>query len=487
MQPLQFHDSMSNPPDEIRDLAEIAELTFKKRVSNIYDEPINETGELVDQWSKEGIASTRRFVERIANRVLAKFKSVEGAFEEAYILPIERAARIETSESWIRSKIQEIVKAEVARAQTTTSSLCSSFAAPPQQYAMYSTRLEGEGDLMTARLAESVRLSILRTRHLQRSTAPAERDRDDLLPLLRRKSFDDALLSAAASATNTNPVSLLMIDVDHFKDFNDRHGHPVGDEVLKGCATVIKERTLHKGEAYRYGGEEMVVLLQNFTTAEALTLAETMRSGIENKAVTDKHLSVTVSIGVATMPDHAGQARGLLDAADQALYSAKKSGRNRVQAAGTVNGQPLIHAVGQPKESRTEEQKKSLFDSVDLTVRLEQAHGQHIELKVENKSDVIVQVTRILLFYNGVKAAENRIETNEPGRIVKRSQKLISWIDTPGLAQAIQEIRGEFSREFDDYVEIQLRIEALGHLKDLPSQKIRVKVEPGGHRVWQIR
>jgi diguanylate cyclase (GGDEF)-like protein len=478
---------MSNPPDEIRDLAEMSELIFKKLVLNIYDEPINETRELVDQWSKEGIASTRKFLERIANRVWEKFKFVEAAFEEAYILPIEKAAKTETGESWIRSKIQEVVTAQVARAQTATSSLCSSFPAPPQQYAMYSTRLQGECDLMTKRFAESVRLSILRIRQLQRSAVSAEREQDDLLPLLRRKSFDRALLAAAASATNSNPVSLLMIDVDRFKDFNDSHGHLVGDEVLIGCATVIKERSLHKGDAYRYGGEEMVVLLQNFTTAEAMALAETIRSGIESKTIAERHLSVTVSIGVATIPAHAGQAQGLLEAADQALYSAKKSGRNRVESAGTANPAPFIHAVGQREEARTEEQKKTLFDSIDLTVRLEQAHGQHIELKVENKSDVIVQVTRILLFYDGVKAAENRIETSEPGRMVKRSQKLISWIDTPGLAQAIQEIRGEFSREFDDYVEIQLRIEALGQLKDLPSQKIRVKVEPGGHRVWQIR
>src|ERR1700722_1696747 len=337
--------SMSNPPDEIRDLAEMSELTFKKLVFNIYDEPINETRELVEQWSKEGIASTRKFLERIANRVWEKFKSVEAAFEEAYIMPIERVARTEISEAWIRSQIQEVVKAQVARAQTTTSSLCSSFPVPPQQYALYSTRLQGEGALMTKRLAESVRLSILRIRQLQRSAASAEREQDDLLPLLRRKSFDHALLGAAASATNSNPVSLLMIDVDRFKDFNDRHGHLVGDEVLKGCATVIKERSLHKGEAYRYGGEEMVVLLQNFATAEAMTLAETIRSGIESKTITERHLSVTVSIGVATIPDHAAQAQGLLEAADQALYSAKESGRNRVQSAGMANPLPPIHAV----------------------------------------------------------------------------------------------------------------------------------------------
>lgn len=70
---------------------------------------------------------------------------------------------------------------------------------------------------------------------------------------------------------------------------------------------------------------------------------------------------------------------------------------------------------------------------------------------------------------------------------MRRSQNLISWVDTPGLAQAIQDIRGEFDREFDDFVEIQLQVEALDQLKMLPSQKIKVKVEPGGRRVWQIR
>jgi len=142
---------------------------------------------------------------------------------------------------------------------------------------------------------------------------------------------------------------------------------------------------------------------------------------------------------------------------------------------------------GHVEEVRTAEQKKRLLNSIDLTARLEHAYGQHIELKVENKSDVIVQVTQVLVLCNGVKAAEYRIETNAPGRIAKRSQKLISWTETPGLAQAIQEIRGEFNREFYDFVEIQLQVEALDQLKVLPSQKIKVKVEPGGRRVWQIR
>jgi diguanylate cyclase (GGDEF)-like protein len=360
---------MPAAPDEIRDLAEIADLTFKKLVAQIYEQPISETKDLVDQWSKEGIASTKGFMDKTADLVLAKFKCVETAFEEAYILPIERAARAESGEPWIQSKIQEVVNAEIERAQGITSNLCSSFAAPPQQHAIYGTRLQGEGKLMAARLEQSLRLSILRNRQLRRPETPAQAEQDDLLPLLRRKSFDHDLEIAATSATNTNPISLLMIDIDHFKNVNDTHGHPVGDEVLKGCAGVINERSRYKGKAYRYGGEEMVVLLQNFTTAEAITLAETIRSGIESKAITDKSLSVTVSIGVATIPNHAVEAHGLLEAADQALYSAKKSGRNRVQNAGELNSALAAQDGCQVDEAPTAEQKKRLFDSIDLTAR----------------------------------------------------------------------------------------------------------------------
>lgn len=386
----------------------------------------------------------------------------------------------------MQSKIEEVVSTEVERAQGITFNLCSSFAASAQQHAPYNARLQGEGRLMAARLKQRLRLSILQSRHLREIEAPTIAEQDDLLPLLRRKSFDSDLVAVANSATNTNPVSLLMIDIDHFKNVNDTHGHPAGDEVLKGCAAVIKERSRYKGKAYRYGGEEMAVVLLNFTTAEAVTLAETIRSGVESKTITDKGLSVTVSIGVATIPNHAVNAEALLAGADQALYSAKKSGRNRVHCAGDVNT-VVTPRKSDVDETRTAEQKQRLLDSIDLAARLEQANGQHIELKIENRSDLIVQLTKILLLCNGVKAAEYNIETNVPGRLVRRSQNLISWVDTPGLAQAIQDIRGEFDREFDDFVEIQLQVEALDQLKMLPSQKIKVKVEPGGRRVWQIR
>jgi RNA-directed DNA polymerase len=158
--------------------------------------------------------------------------------------------------------------------------------------------------------------------------------KDDLLPLLRKRMFMKDLLLVSEKATPAAPVSLLMIDLDHFKTVNDKHGHPVGDEVLVGCASVIAARCQGKGEAYRYGGDEIAVLLPNFTTSEAAVLAELIRSDIEKTPLGSKQLSITVSIGLATSPGHAADPKALLAAADKALYEAKAQGRNRVAPAG---------------------------------------------------------------------------------------------------------------------------------------------------------
>ncbi len=189
----------------------------------------------------------------------------------------------------------------------------------------------------------------------------------------RRKAFDSDLVLAARAANSADPVSLLMIDIDRFKKINDTHGHPVGDEVLIGCATVVNSRSRHKGYAYRYGGEEIVVLVRNFTAAEALALAETIRSNVSKSAMSSKSLSVTVSIGVATLPDHATGPQELLKAADRAMYVAKHSGRNRVHSAGESGGTPVISSA----PARNDEQADNLLASVDLTPRLEQESGQH--------------------------------------------------------------------------------------------------------------
>jgi len=176
-----------------------------------------------------------------------------------------------------------------------------------------------------------------RTRSPESSESPGADELDDRLPLARRGAFDRDLVEAVESSRREkSPLALVMMDIDHFKKINDSHGHPVGDEVLVEVASLVVERTAHKGRAYRYGGEEVALLLATYSAEEASGLAERIRRDLEARAVSSKNLRVTASFGVASIPDQASDAKSLLERADSALYQAKQGGRNRVQTASGV-------------------------------------------------------------------------------------------------------------------------------------------------------
>jgi diguanylate cyclase (GGDEF)-like protein len=128
-----------------------------------------------------------------------------------------------------------------------------------------------------------------------------------------------------------------MIDADHFKTYNDAFGHQAGDEVLVGIAICISDSVRRAGDcAARYGGEEFAVLLPGLSPAEALEMAETIRHKVEQWC--GESAITTVSIGVAGLaPSGATDWNRLVRAADQALYEAKASGRNRCVLAGASN------------------------------------------------------------------------------------------------------------------------------------------------------
>jgi diguanylate cyclase (GGDEF)-like protein len=126
------------------------------------------------------------------------------------------------------------------------------------------------------------------------------------------------------------PVSLVLLDIDHFKPLNDEHGHQIGDDVLRQVAAVLGETARTIDVPARYGGEEFAVVLPECDRAEAAMVAERLRSAIEQA---DTIVKITVSAGVATFPEHGATPEALIRAADDALYSAKDSGRNRVVAA----------------------------------------------------------------------------------------------------------------------------------------------------------
>lgn len=134
-------------------------------------------------------------------------------------------------------------------------------------------------------------------------------------------------------------ISLILIDIDHFKKFNDTYGHQIGDLVLKEVSKVIQNCVNSDSLVARYGGEEFVVILPDTSTEEALIVAEIIRKAVEGKTIKTmeySNLYVTVSLGIATFPDHiknlGRMVVELIDRADESLYIAKNAGRNRVHA-----------------------------------------------------------------------------------------------------------------------------------------------------------
>ena len=129
-------------------------------------------------------------------------------------------------------------------------------------------------------------------------------------------------------------LSVIMIDVDHFKKFNDTYGHPKGDEVLRGLAKILKSAVRTSDIVARYGGEEFVILLPETEEAKALILAERIRKDVELTNLTiDKNEPperVTISLGVSTVDEKVIEYQELIEKADKALYQAKEKGRNRV-------------------------------------------------------------------------------------------------------------------------------------------------------------
>ena len=132
-------------------------------------------------------------------------------------------------------------------------------------------------------------------------------------------------------------VSILMIDIDHFKEYNDNHGHDAGDFVLVEMADIVRSKLRSMDIPCRYGGEELVLVMPGATREIAAARAEAVRQAVEKHAFVHKGKTlqrVTASLGVAAHPADGDNTPDLLKAADSALYLAKKSGRNRVIVAG---------------------------------------------------------------------------------------------------------------------------------------------------------
>ena len=185
--------------------------------------------------------------------------------------------------------------------------------------------------LAITRVSEHAALSIANRRLLLALRSQA--NTDGRTGLTNSRAFDESLEGLLANRKEGEHVAVLMLDIDHFKEFNDRYGHPAGDEALRAFAHLLRSSIREQDIAARYGGEEFAIYLPGLTAGAAAEVAERIRERTESTIIplapgSTGHL--TVSIGIAVAPDDGSEQAMLLKAADEALYRAKLAGRNRV-------------------------------------------------------------------------------------------------------------------------------------------------------------
>ncbi|MBU2497561.1 MAG: diguanylate cyclase, partial [Proteobacteria bacterium] len=197
---------------------------------------------------------------------------------------------------------------------------------------------------------------------------------DELTGLYNRRFlFNYFQANITWDALEKKPVSLIMMDVDHFKTINDTHGHDVGDQVLVWVAGLLKEVAGEENLPIRYGGDEFMILMPRAEKKEALNLGERLIQTVHDKPALpegmDAEIALTLSLGVATAPQDAQDEKVLIQKADTALYFAKKTGRDRLANAGEIAPQnvfvkTVLQQLGQAKIAGRKQQLSKVAEAL---------------------------------------------------------------------------------------------------------------------------
>jgi diguanylate cyclase (GGDEF)-like protein len=306
---------------------------------------------------------------------------------------------------------------------------------------------------------------------------------DDLLQIPTRATLTQDLDRLAGASSPDQPLSVLWIDLDKFKQVNDLHGHEAGDEVLQGVASVLRILCARKGQPYRYGGDEIVILLPDHSTQEAASLAERIRQRVERLSFKCYPENITISVGIASYPEPTADIDQLLGNADAAMYMAKDLGGNTVRAAGTKVHEPS--AIGESSVRLVRSDVASRVEAVELWMTLQQANDRSYGILLESDNDEDVAVEGISL-RSGTLYLCQFAKPKEPGDwlVPARSRKHISG-EFPSdpiatLRTKNPDLRSGTTIELD----IVARVRILGRLRTL-SHTILATADYGGRRITQ--
>lgn len=275
---------------------------------------------------------------------------------------------------------------------------------------------------------------------------------DFLLPILNRRQFDADLAKATTPAEiHSLPLTMILVDLDNFKNVNDTYGHPVGDAVLKKCADILGTCVGNRGKCYRYGGEEMAVLLPNFTAGEGRAVAERLRTQIAETRFEEVCEGITASFGVGELAENAVSGEELVKSTDAALYSAKENGRNQVVVA---------KSMSEVATGRTR-------DEVAVCASITNGSSQSFTISVKNEGEIAIALTKIEIFDADSRIRVARYIRPEDAElpIGAKQEVAIGWNTQPDIVAQLSRIH-DVGIVFEARVDIAISARVFGKVKE---------------------
>jgi len=331
--------------------AERASALTVKTLEKLDKLHINSTPEFYELWFRyfEGEPAVVRAID-----------ALEGAVDEAACLRIYSKLLSTSVQDTAVNKVSDQVQSSITKLVTMLKSANTATSEYGGQLGTAETRIRSASTLddlagVVTEIIEDTRVMVDKNKALETElvnssqqvtelrqyleTAKKEATTDGLTGISNRKAFDRAMVNLVEGAQHANtPLVLMLVDIDHFKKFNDTYGHPMGDQVLKLVARTLVSNVKGQDTAARYGGEEFAIILPGTPLQAGKAVAETLRRSVESKEITNKASgqklgAITISIGVAQY--RTGEdISSLIERTDASLYKAKANGRNQVFAAG---------------------------------------------------------------------------------------------------------------------------------------------------------